>query len=223
MEGFVDTPIGQGPATTLHSPRRFSDAGAIGGLLPLPLLTQPESDLEDRLPCQESIDLQHLIDIDKPNSVSTPNDDAASTSSIINEESGPVDQPEDHRDQLNQEASLGNFPLHPMETVQPRRIETMQDETWAARLARLEAHINGCILGQTSCEYYLEVHQTKLDWATNRINEDQRERDELTKRVDELSDLVVELTMRLNQGESKVWSGLVQSELRTSALHYIGS
>ena len=31
-EGFVDTPIGHGPATALHSPRRFSDVGAIGGL-----------------------------------------------------------------------------------------------------------------------------------------------------------------------------------------------
>ena len=50
------------------------------------------------------------------------------------------------------------------------------------------------------------MHQTKLDLATNRINEDRRERDELTKRVDELSDLVVELTTRLNQGESKIQS-----------------
>ena len=38
-EGFVDTPIGQGPATTLHFPRQFSDVGAVGGLLPPPPLT----------------------------------------------------------------------------------------------------------------------------------------------------------------------------------------
>ena len=50
------------------------------------------------------------------------------------------------------------------------------------------------------------MHQTKLDWATNRINEDRRERDELTKRVDELNDLVVELNTCLNQGESKIQS-----------------
>ena len=111
-----------------------------------PLLTQPESDLEDRLPYQELMDLQHLINIDEPNGVSTPNDDAASTSSIINKESGPVDKPEDHRDQLAQEAGLGNLTPRPMETARLRHIETMQDETSAARLARLEAHINGCIL-----------------------------------------------------------------------------
>ena len=45
-----------------------------------------------------------------------------------------------------------------------------------------------------------------MDWATNSINEDRRERDELTKRVDELSDLLVELTTRLNQGESRIQS-----------------
>ena len=66
--------------------------------------------------------------------------------------------------------------------------------------------MNGCILPGTSCDYYSELHQTKLDWVTNRINEDQRERDELTKRVDELNDLVVELTTRLNQGEIKIQS-----------------
>ena len=62
--GFVDTPIGQGPATALHSPRQISALGAVGGLLPLP---PPESDLEDRLPHQESMDLQHLINFDEPN------------------------------------------------------------------------------------------------------------------------------------------------------------
>ena len=31
-KGFVDTPIGQGPTTALHSPRQPSDVGAIGGL-----------------------------------------------------------------------------------------------------------------------------------------------------------------------------------------------
>ena len=91
------------------------------------------------------------------------------------------------------------LPPHPLEAVRLGRIETLQDESSAARLARLEAHLNGCILRGTSCDYYSELHQTKLDWATNRINEDRRERDELTKRVDEL-------TTCLNQGESKIQS-----------------
>ena len=92
------------------------------------------------------MDLQYFIEASKPNNVSTPNDDAASTSSIITQESGPVDHPVDHRDQLTQEVSTGNFTLQPMETVRLRRIETMQEETLAATLARIEAHIEGCIL-----------------------------------------------------------------------------
>ena len=150
------------------------------------------------------MDLQHLIDDDEPNDVSTPNNDAASSSSMINQESGTVGHPEDHRDQLTQEASLGNFTLHPMETVRLRRIETMQEENLAARLARIKAHVDGCILCGSSCEYYSELHQTKLGWAMNRINEAMRERDELTKKVEELSDLVLELTTRLNQVESRI-------------------
>ena len=76
----------------------------------------------------------------------------------------------------------------------------------AARLARIKAHIDGCILRGSSCEYYSELHQTKLGWATNRINKAMRERDELAKKAEELSDLVVELTTRLNQGESRIQS-----------------
>ena len=56
------------------------------------------------------MDLQHLIDVDEPNGVSTPNDDAASTSSLIHKESGPVGPRQDHHDQLAQEASLRNLP-----------------------------------------------------------------------------------------------------------------
>ena len=152
------------------------------------------------------MDLQQLIDASKPNDVSTPNDDAASKSSIINQELGPVGHPEHLRDQLTQEASVGNFTLQPMETVRLRRIKTMQKETLAARLARIEAHIDGCILHRSSCEYYSELHQTKLDWAMSRINEATKERDELTRKVEELSNLVVELTTRINQGESRILS-----------------
>ena len=80
------------------------------------------------------------------------------------------------------------------------KIETLQDKSSAARLARLEAHINGCILRGTSCDYYSELHKTKLGWATNRINKDWRERYKLT------IDLVVEVTTCLNQGESRIQS-----------------
>ena len=57
---------------------------------------------------------------------------------------------------LAQETSL-------LEAVRLRRIETLQGESSAARIARLEAHVSGCILRGTSCDYYSELHQTKLD------------------------------------------------------------
>ena len=82
----------------------------------------------------------------------------------------------------------------------------MAEETIATRLARIEAHVEGCILRETSCEYWSEMHKTKLAWASNRINEATRERDELTTKVEELSDLIVELTTSLNQGENRIQS-----------------
>ena len=63
--GFVDTPIGQGPAMALISPLRFSDAGAVGGLMadlvPPSPLNQQESDQVDRL-YQEMMERFYTID-----------------------------------------------------------------------------------------------------------------------------------------------------------------
>ena len=70
--GFVDTPIGQGPATALISPRRFSDAGAVGGLpadlVPPPPLTQQESEQVDRL-YQEMVERFYTIEAGDPTRV----------------------------------------------------------------------------------------------------------------------------------------------------------
>ena len=144
----------------------------------------------------------YTIDAGEPNDVSTPKDDAASTSSMINQ----VDLPGDHRDQLTHGASTGDFVLQPMETVPLRRIETMAEEHLATRLARIEAHIEGCILRGSSYEFWSHKHEAKLTWATDSINEAIKERDELTTKVEELSELVVELTTRLNQAESQIRS-----------------
>ena len=38
--GFIDTPLGMGPATTLISPRRYSNLGAVGGEV-LELTSEP--------------------------------------------------------------------------------------------------------------------------------------------------------------------------------------
>ena len=89
----------------------------------------------------------------------------------------------------------------------------------ATRLARIEAHMERCILRGSSCEYWSEMHETKLTWATNRINEAMRERVELTKKVEELSDQVVELTTRLNQGESRIQSVERACTIRASDFH----
>ena len=129
---------------------------------------------------QETLERYYTINAGEPNDVSTPNDDAASTSSVINQETGQVDLPEDHRDQLTHGASTGDFVLQPMETVCLRRIETMAEEPLATRSARIEAHIEGCILQGSSCEFWSHKHEAKLTWATDSINEAIKERDELT-------------------------------------------
>ena len=165
------------------------------------------------------MDRYYSIEAGEPNDVSTPNDGAASTSSSITQETGLVDHPEDHPDQLTQEASTGNFTFQPMETVRLRRIETMAEETLAIRLARIEAHIEGCILQGYYCEYWSELHETKLTWATNRISEATKERDELTRKVEELSNLVLELTICLNQGESRIQSVERVCTVRASDFH----
>ena len=59
----------------------------------------------------------YSIEAGQPNDVSMPNDDAASTSSLITQKTGLVDQPEDPLPQLTHEASTGNFTLQPIETV----------------------------------------------------------------------------------------------------------
>ena len=151
--GFVD--IGQGPATALISPRRFSDAGAIGGtiadlMLPPPL-NQQESEQVDRL-YQETMERFYTIDEGEPNNVSTPNDDAASTSIKVNQETELVDPNLGPRDPLTQGVSTGYFSLQPMETVRLRRIETMAKEPLATRIARIEAHIESCKFRESSCE-----------------------------------------------------------------------
>ena len=40
--GFIDTPIGMGPTTTLISPRRYSNLGAVGREV-FELITQPSA------------------------------------------------------------------------------------------------------------------------------------------------------------------------------------
>ena len=109
---FVDTTIGKGPVTALIYPRRFSAAGAVGGtvadlMLPPPI-NQQESEAVDWL-YQETMERFYTIEAEEPNDVSTPNDDAASTSSIVNQEFELVDPTLGPQDQLTQGVSTGDF------------------------------------------------------------------------------------------------------------------
>ena len=110
---------------------------------------------------------------------------SASTSSIINQETDLAN----HQDPLTQGVST-DFNLQPMETVRLRWIETMAEEPLATRLARIEAHIKGCIFRGSSCERWTNKHETQLTWATDWINEARREQDELTMKVQELNELL---------------------------------
>ena len=57
-----------------------------------------------------------------------------------------------------------------------------------------------------SCERWTTKHEAQLTWATDKINEARRERDELQMKVEKLSERVVVLTTRLNQGENQIRS-----------------
>ena len=152
----------------------------------------------DRL-YQETMDNFYTIGAGNPNEVSTPNDDAASTSSIADQEFMKVEPHPGPQDQLSQWISRGDFNLQSMVTVRLRRIETMAEETFASHITKLEAHMNGCRNRGISCERWAVTHDAQLSWATTQINEIRRKRDELRRTIEELDDRIVELTTRLNQ------------------------
>ena len=95
----------------------------------------------------------------------------------------------------------------------------MAEDTLLTRLARIEAHIKGCIFRGSPCERWTNKHETQLTWTTNRINEARREQDELTVKVEELNELVVELTTQLNQGENQIRSMERVCTFRASYFH----
>ena len=189
--GFVDTPKGTGHATALSSPRRFSDLGAVGGdiadLALLPPLTQQEGE------AAETIDQYYAIGVGEPNDASTHDNNAASTSSSIDQEFVTVDPVVGTQGELPPRDSQEPFNLEFMETVQLRRIETMTEESIVSRMSRFEAHVSKCRSWGISCEKWANSHEAKLKWAKART-----ERDELRAKIEELNNALTELTARLD-------------------------
>ena len=74
--GFIDTPIGMGPATTLMSPRRYSELGAAG----VELTTEPAgANRATALPAPPPRDRHHAL----RDSVSLETDDDSASTSVI--------------------------------------------------------------------------------------------------------------------------------------------
>ena len=161
----------------------------------------------------------YTIEAREPNNISTPNDDAASTSSIVDQEYVLVDPTTGPQDQLPQGVSVGDFNLQSMETIRLRWIKTLAEEPLASRMSRNEVHVESCRFTGMSCERWTLKHETQLTWAMDKINEARREQDELLIKVEELNERVVELTTRLNQGENQIRSVERICTFRTSDFH----
>ena len=87
--GFIDTPLGMGPATTLRSPRHYSNLGTVGGEV-LELTSQPSATVGEAaaLPPLQPRERHHAM----RDSVSKDvGDDSASSSVIMDSEYLVVD------------------------------------------------------------------------------------------------------------------------------------
>ena len=82
----------------------------------------------------------------------------------------------------------------------------MTEESIVSRMTKLEAHVAKCRSRGILCEKWANSHEAKLTWAMDRVNEARNKRDELRAKVEELNNLVTELTARLDQGENQVAS-----------------
>ena len=102
--GFIDTTIGMGPATTLMSPRRYSNLGATGGEV-LELVSAPPGPAgAAALPLLQPRERHHAL----RDSISTePENDSASTSVIMDSEYVVL---HDHADTVIQSSNHTDHP-----------------------------------------------------------------------------------------------------------------
>ena len=150
--GFIDTPIGMGPATTLMSPRRYSELGAVG----VELTTEPAG--AAALPVPPPRDRHHAL----RDSVSLEtDDDSASTSVIMDSEYVMLD---DHSATVIQSS---NQTSHPPPTSAAgatgiRRIPT--GPMYPSIVDRLDIDQTVCKSDITGLETQAIQQASKLEW-----------------------------------------------------------
>ena len=202
--GFVDTPIGMGPTTALHSPRRLHDLGAVGGqrreVNLRPPLDNLEGDAVDRL-YQET--LEDFYSTGTNENLADHGDETASTSRI--QEPDYVVLHNDQTTDVSLPNSGGsNIVLQPMETVRLRRQDAMTTsspgESTTAMLARIEAEIT---TANNRGEKRGITHEAQISRALQKLGEAKNERDDLRTTVEELTEQVNQLSARLEKGETQ--------------------
>ena len=191
---FIDTPIGMGPATTLMSPRRYSNLGAVGGEV-LELISGPPAPTgataPPALPRLQPRKRHHAM----RDSISTDlGDDSASTSVIMDSEYVVLDN---HTDTVIQ-SSNQNDQLSPTDAAGAngiRRIITGQ--THPTILERMDIDLTICKTNITSLEMQAIQQASKLEWMQQELRLAREERQELETTVDELKNQITELTTKL--------------------------
>ena len=129
--------------------------------------------------------LFNTIGVGGPNDASTPNDNAASTSSSIDQELLTVDPVMSSHGELPQGASREPFNLESMETVRLRRTETITEESLVSKMTKLKAHVLTADLEGYPAR--TTSQEARLTWAKDKVNEARNEWDELSGLITELT------------------------------------
>ena len=186
--GFVDKPIGMGPATTLLSPRRYN-LGAAGGkvleLIAPPSIADKEGEAVDRL-YQDAMEQCYRI----RDSVSTDaGEDSTSTSIIM--------------DVLDNDVTTVNNPTHsdkilPANSTSAAGINTGVNHP--SMLEQINIDVAICKAYVTRLELQAVQHDAQLDWAQQEFRRTQEESNAMKTSIEELTNQVKELTARLESG-----------------------
>ena len=159
--GFVDTPIGMGPTTTLISPRRYSNLGAVGGevleLIAPPPMTDKDREAVDRL-YQDTMEQCYQF----RDSVSTAAGKDSTSTSIIMEPAYVV-LDDDVTTVDNPPRSDKILPPNPTSAAGIRRINTGANHP--SMLERINIDVAIYKANITRLELQAVQHDTQLDWA----------------------------------------------------------
>ena len=189
--GFIDTPIGMGPATTLMSPRRYNELGAVG----VELTTEPARAAAlpgaAALPVPPPRDRHHAL----RDSVSLEtDDDSASTSVIMDSEYVMLD------DQSATVIQSSNQTDHPPPTSATgatgiRRIPT--GTMYPSIIERMDIDLTVCKSDITGLETQAIQQVSKMEWMQQEPRMAREDRQEMAETIEELKNQVMELTTKL--------------------------